>query len=210
MRQTLRFRPPVRRTTIPFAPHPRKPFAEPCPQHTYSHFGTGNHTVNVIKYNRATIPALRGRHMHSVTTATDRPLPPPGKTLPKNRPAPLSCRAACQPAAAKRHVTSELQCYIPARRSLVTRHAASDSRVADFSSSVTSRYQYGHFSIAAEQLNRYISSKQTPAPNSIVNFCHSSQYNSCHFGDRLQSPQRAPRRGSRIRPTAFLIVTPRD
>ena len=52
--------------------------------------------------------------MHSATTATGRPLPPPGKTLPKNRPAPLSCRAAHQLAAQKSHVTSQLQCYIPA------------------------------------------------------------------------------------------------
>ncbi len=52
--------------------------------------------------------------MHSVTTATSRPLPPPGKTPPKNRPAPLSCRAARQLAAPKPHVTSQLQCYIPA------------------------------------------------------------------------------------------------
>ncbi len=51
--------------------------------------------------------------MHSATTATGRPLPPPGKTLPKNRPAPLSCRAAHQLAAQKPHVTSQLQCYIP-------------------------------------------------------------------------------------------------
>ena len=52
--------------------------------------------------------------MHSATTATGRPLPPPGKSLPNNRPAPLSCRAARQLAAPKPHVTSELQCYIPA------------------------------------------------------------------------------------------------
>jgi hypothetical protein len=55
--------------------------------------------------------------MHSATTATGRPLPPPGKTLPKNLPAPLSCRAAHQLAAAKFHVTyvtSHRQCYIPA------------------------------------------------------------------------------------------------
>ena len=52
--------------------------------------------------------------MHSATTATGRPLPPPRKTLPKYRPAPLSCRAARQLAAPKPHVTSELQCYIPA------------------------------------------------------------------------------------------------
>ena len=52
--------------------------------------------------------------MHSATTATGRPLPPPRKTLPKYRPAPLSCRAARQLAAPKPHVTSQLQCYIPA------------------------------------------------------------------------------------------------
>jgi hypothetical protein len=52
--------------------------------------------------------------MHSATTATGRPLPPPGKTLPNNRPAPLSCRATHQLAAQKPHVTSQLQYYIPA------------------------------------------------------------------------------------------------
>ena len=52
--------------------------------------------------------------MHSATTATGRPLPPPGASLPNNRPAPVSCRAARQLAAAKPHVTSQLQCYIPA------------------------------------------------------------------------------------------------
>ena len=69
--------------------------------------------------------------MHSATTATGRPLPPPGKTLPKNRPAPLSCRAARQLAAPKPHVTSELQCYIPAsasarHSSLATSHCPSN------------------------------------------------------------------------------------
>ena len=52
--------------------------------------------------------------MRSATTATARPLPPSGKTLPKNRTAPLSCRATHQLAAPKPHVTSQLQCYIPA------------------------------------------------------------------------------------------------
>ena len=51
--------------------------------------------------------------MHSATTATGRPLPPPGKTLPKNRPAPLTSRAPRHAAAAKPDATSELQCYIP-------------------------------------------------------------------------------------------------
>ena len=52
--------------------------------------------------------------MHSATTATGRPLPSSGKTLPKNRPAPLTSRAPRHPAAPKPHVTSQLQCYIPA------------------------------------------------------------------------------------------------
>jgi hypothetical protein len=63
--------------------------------------------------------------MHSATTATGRPLPPPGKTLPKNRPAPLSCRPAHQLAAPKPHVTnvtSHRQCYIEAPAS--TRHSS--------------------------------------------------------------------------------------
>ena len=60
--------------------------------------------------------------MHSATTATGRPSPPPGKTLPKNRPAPLSCRAAHQLAAPKPHVTSQLQCYIAAPA--VTSHSS--------------------------------------------------------------------------------------
>jgi hypothetical protein len=55
--------------------------------------------------------------MHSATTATGRPLPPPGKSLPKNRPAPRSCRTAHQLAAPKPHVTyvtSHRQRYIQA------------------------------------------------------------------------------------------------
>ena len=52
--------------------------------------------------------------MHSATTATGRSLPPPRKTLPKNRPAPLTARAPRHPAAPNPHVTSQLQCYIPA------------------------------------------------------------------------------------------------
>jgi hypothetical protein len=52
--------------------------------------------------------------MHLATTATGRPLPPSGKTLAKNRPAPRASRAPRHPAAAKPHVTSQLQCYIPA------------------------------------------------------------------------------------------------
>jgi phage-related protein len=63
--------------------------------------------------------------MHSATTATGRPLPPPGKSLPRNRPAPLSCRATHQLAAPKPHVTyvtSHRQCYIPAPAS--TSHSA--------------------------------------------------------------------------------------
>ena len=52
--------------------------------------------------------------MHPATTATGRPLPPPGKTPPKNCPVPLTSRAPRHPAAANPHVTSELQRYIPA------------------------------------------------------------------------------------------------
>jgi hypothetical protein len=69
--------------------------------------------------------------MHSATTATGRPLPPPGKSLPQNRPAPLSCRVAHQLAAPKPHVTyvtSHRQCYIEApastcHSSRITSHA---------------------------------------------------------------------------------------
>jgi hypothetical protein len=50
--------------------------------------------------------------MHSATTATGRPLP--GKSLPKNRPAPLTSSAPRHPVAPKPRVTSRLQCYIPA------------------------------------------------------------------------------------------------
>jgi hypothetical protein len=50
--------------------------------------------------------------MHSATTATGRPFLLPGKSLPKNRPAPLSCRASHQLATPKPHVTFQLQCYI--------------------------------------------------------------------------------------------------
>ena len=49
--------------------------------------------------------------MHSAITATARPLPPPGKSLPKNRPAPFTTRAPRHPAAPNPHVTSQLQCY---------------------------------------------------------------------------------------------------
>jgi hypothetical protein len=55
--------------------------------------------------------------MHSATMATGTPLPPPGKTLPKIRTAPPSCRATRQLAAEKSHVTyvtSHRQCYISA------------------------------------------------------------------------------------------------
>jgi hypothetical protein len=51
--------------------------------------------------------------MHTATTATGRPLP--GKSLPKNRPASLTSSAPRHPAAPKPHVTSELQCCVPAR-----------------------------------------------------------------------------------------------
>src|SRR5579863_3394364 len=63
--------------------------------------------------------------MHSATMATGRPLPPPGKSLPKNRPAPFSCRPAHQLAAPRPHVTyvtSHRQCYIEASAS--TRHSS--------------------------------------------------------------------------------------
>ena len=68
--------------------------------------------------------------MRSATTATGRPLSPPGKTLPKNRPAPLTSRAPRHPAAPKPHVTSQRQCYIPAPA--VTRHSPLITRHCKF------------------------------------------------------------------------------
>ena len=88
--------------------------------------------------------------MHSATTATGRPLPPPGKTLPKNRPAPPSCRATHQLAAPKPHVTSQLQCYIPAR---IDNHCRSPRRT------------HSKFNRQPVRLEIAISpTKQTPAP----------------------------------------------
>jgi hypothetical protein len=80
--------------------------------------------------------------MHSATTATGRPLPPPGKTLPKNCPAPLSCRAPRQLAVPKPHVTSQLQCYIPAPASIrhsspVTSHRQINRQPSRLESSVS-------------------------------------------------------------------------
>jgi len=63
--------------------------------------------------------------MHSATAATGRPLPSRGESLPKNRPAPLSCRPAHQLATAKPHVTfatSHRKCYIQAPASI--RHSS--------------------------------------------------------------------------------------
>jgi hypothetical protein len=91
--------------------------------------------------------------MHSATTATGSPLPPPGKSLPKNRPAPPSCRAAHQLAAPKPHVTyvtSHRQCSIEAPAS--TPH----------SSRVTS---HAKFNRQPRRLEFTLShTKQTPAP----------------------------------------------
>jgi hypothetical protein len=91
--------------------------------------------------------------MHSAATATGRPLPPPGKTLPKNLPAPLSCHTAHQLAAAKFHVTcvtSHRQRYIPAPAS--ARH----------SSPITSHRKINR---KPRRLEFTLShSKQTPAP----------------------------------------------
>jgi hypothetical protein len=91
--------------------------------------------------------------MRSATTATGKPLPPPGNTLPKNRPAPLSCRATHQLAAAKFHVTyvtSHRQCYAQAPASI--RH----------SSRIASHYKINRKPRRLEfTLSR---TKQTPAP----------------------------------------------
>jgi hypothetical protein len=91
--------------------------------------------------------------MHSATTATGRPLPPPGESLLRNRPAPLSCRATHQLAAPKPHVTyvtSHRQCYAQAPAS--TRH----------SSRIASHYKINRQPRRLEfTLSR---TKQTPAP----------------------------------------------
>ncbi len=65
--------------------------------------------------------------MRSATTATGRSLPPPGKTLAKNRPAPLTDRPTHRTPASKLQHNHKLQCYIPApaptrHSSLITGH----------------------------------------------------------------------------------------
>jgi hypothetical protein len=122
--------------------------------------------------------------MHSATAATGRPLPPPGKSLPKNRPAPLSCRAAHQLAAAKTHVTyvtSHRQCHIPARAS--TRR----------SSRIMSRAKFNRKPRRLEfTLSR---TKQTPAPQinrqqiatSKITIAVTSNRDAAQAGDRHSS-----------------------
>ncbi len=105
--------------------------------------------------------------MHSATTATGRPLPPPGKTPPKNRPAPLSCRAARQLAAPKPHVTSQLQCYIPAPAvtygsSLIISHCKFNRQPRRLESSVshtkqTPAPQFNRQQIATPQITNHYS-----------------------------------------------------
>ncbi len=105
--------------------------------------------------------------MHTATTATGSPLPPPGKSLPKNRPAPLSCRATHQLAAPKPHVTSQPQCYIPA----VTCHSFTQSAFCDGSliyperASRRGTRRHCKFNRQPCRLESAISrTKQTPAP----------------------------------------------
>jgi hypothetical protein len=113
--------------------------------------------------------------MHSATMATGRPLPPPGKSLLKNRPAPLSCRATHQLAAAKPHVTyvtSHRQCYIEApastpHSSRVTNHTKINRqpRRLEFTLSRTKQ-------IPAPQINR-----QQITTSKIAHFSISSHHN---------------------------------
>jgi hypothetical protein len=122
--------------------------------------------------------------MHSATTAKGRPLPPPGKTLPKNRPAPPSCRAAHQLAAPNPHVTyvtSHQQCYIEAPAS--TPHP---SRVTSHSK----------FNRQPRRLEFTLShTKQTPAPQinrqqiTTSKITHSST-SSHHNQNAAQAPTR--------------------
>ena len=119
--------------------------------------------------------------MHSATTATGRPLPPSGKTLPKNRPAPLSCRPARQLAAPKPHVTnvtSHRQCYAQAPAS--TRH----------SSRIASHYKINRQPRRLEfTLSR---TKQTPAPQINRQQITTSKISisNCHNQKFAQTPTR--------------------
>jgi hypothetical protein len=107
--------------------------------------------------------------MHSATTATGRPLPPPGKSLPKHRPAPLSCRSARQLAAPKLHVTyvtSHRQCYIPApaptpHASRATSHAKINRKPCRLEITLSRTKQ-----TPAPQINRQqITTSKTTHPN---------------------------------------------
>jgi hypothetical protein len=120
--------------------------------------------------------------MQSATMATGRPLPPPGKTLPKNRPAPLSCRAPRQLAAEKPHVTSQLQCYIPAPP--FTRHA----------SPATSRDEINR---QPRRLEPAISpTKQTPAPP--INRQQFTTFRITNHKSRITSHARSNRHTARL------------
>jgi hypothetical protein len=104
--------------------------------------------------------------MQSAATATGRPLPPSGKSLPENRPAPLSCRATRQLAAPKLHltdVTSHPQCYIPAltgndRRS--PRKFNRQPRRLEFTVSRTKQ-------TPAPQINRQLSATSPKSQNTL-------------------------------------------
>jgi hypothetical protein len=108
--------------------------------------------------------------MHSATTATGRPLPPPGKSLPKNRPAPLSCRPAHQLAAPKPHVTyvtSYRQCYIEApastpHSSRVTSHAKFNRQPRRLEFTVSRTKQ-----TPASQFNRQLSATSPKSQNTL-------------------------------------------
>jgi hypothetical protein len=98
--------------------------------------------------------------MHSATMATGRPLPPPGKTLSKSRPAPLTPRAPRLPAAPKPHVTSELQCCI-----LVPASSCHSSFNCPERTTRSTAHHHRQINRQPRRLESSVShTKQTPAP----------------------------------------------
>ncbi len=141
--------------------------------------------------------------MHSATTATGRPLPPPGKTLPKNRPTPLSCRAAHQLAAPKPHVTSGLQCYIPAptvtyRSSLVTSHCKINRQPRRLENAISHRKQTlgtssnRHFLHVSASHNHRIAATHRP-PQAASNNVSNRQWQILEINVNLSKQTTAPR-----------------
>ena len=145
--------------------------------------------------------------MHSATTATGRPLPPPGKTLPKNRPAPPSCRAARQLAAPKPHVTSELQCYIPAlaaiRHSpLITSQCKFNRQPRRLEFTISPTKQTFAPQISRQQMRTlhpaFFAGRATPQITNLPRRQAGHESQTCPAGRRLTSHARSNRHGVRL------------